>query len=208
MENISRLHQEFQVSFLGGWFVLITSGVRADSLYSASSKQSSPRRWSFAFLKTEYYLLFTSILEIQHRQNPCCVNLLTEARRSVRAKENICRTVGPGQEMERLWVSLFFFFSFIFRCPKKSRHLSVYSRNDSFVFFLQGGMTLTYDPTTALQNGSVCLLRPVSYGPEESLINLSLSAGFTPLPIALPPIGWLDQPPCPHICIHLCPPIR
>lgn len=41
-------------------------------------------------------------LEFQCRQSPCCVNLLMEARKSVRAKENICRTAGPGRETERV----------------------------------------------------------------------------------------------------------
>lgn len=79
-----------------------------------------------------------------------------EARRSVRVRGNICRTAGPGWEMGRLWVCSFS------SCmtPVKTVHMEYYidqphTDTPSFVFFLQGGMTLTYDPTTALQNGLV-----------------------------------------------------
>ena len=63
---------------------------------------------------TEYIFPYNVIFShrSQCRQSPCCVNLLTEARRSVRAKENICRTAGPGRETGRLWV--YFFMSSLY----------------------------------------------------------------------------------------------
>lgn len=84
----------------------------------------------------------------------------------------------------------------------------------SFVFFPKGGMTLTYDPTTALQNGSVLLAGQIPRLSREwdhvVVTNefMSLSAGSTPLPTASPLTGWLVRPPSPRTCIPLCPPTR
>lgn len=75
MENTSRLHLEFQVRFL----FLITF-------------------WDDISFKRSILKVFPNNT-FQCRQSLCCVNLLMEARRSDRAKGNICRTAGPGREM-------------------------------------------------------------------------------------------------------------
>lgn len=79
-------------------------------------------------------------------------------------------------------------------------------------FFLQGGMTLTYDPTTALQNGSVLLIWQIQRKFHHVVVVthdfLFLSVGSTPPLTALPPTEWLGRLPSPHTCIHLCPPTR
>lgn len=104
MGNISRLHLEFKVSFLEFFFfVVFVFKFEAEQIVFIYSAYFSIKTTVLLkrFQKTECYLLFGKPL-VQHRQNPCCVNLLMEARRSARARGNICRTVGPGQEMERL----------------------------------------------------------------------------------------------------------
>lgn len=61
--------------------------------------------FSFHHTSLRRYLIWHNIFKlVQCRLSPCYVNLLMEARRSVRAKESICRMAGPGREMGRLWV--------------------------------------------------------------------------------------------------------
>lgn len=152
------------------------------------------------FLHHEQCLILWKSL-VQCRQNPCCVNLLMEARRNVRAKGNICRTVGPGRETERPWV----LFDPCFSLGALIGFLITYA----IVCFPQGGMTLTYDPTTALQNGSVISLTQREWdGTVVTNEPVSLPAASTRLPTASLLTGWLVRPPSPHTCIPLCPPTR
>ena len=81
MENTSRLHLEFQVRFL---FLIAF--------------------WDDISFKRSILKVFPNNT-FQCRQSLCCVNLLMEARRSDRAKGNICRTAGPGREMGTRWVN-------------------------------------------------------------------------------------------------------
>lgn len=93
-------------------------------------------------INNEWYVV------IKCPQNPCCVNLRMGDRRNVRIRGNITRMGGSGRERARLWESYFFqLFSCWFQ-PQVLIHSLVLS-------LIQGGMTLTYDPTPALQNGCV-----------------------------------------------------
>lgn len=80
-------------------------------------------------------------------------------------------------------------------------------------FSLQGGMTLTYDPSTALANGSV---KSSVHGWDEGredfvpcwLKSATICPGSTPLPTAWLPTGWSGPPRFLLTCIRLFPPTR
>lgn len=141
-----------------------------------------------------------------------------EARRNDRAKENICRTAGPGRGMERLWV---YDFSSYHDC------LSYYAvlleawdidqfHNDMLICLFSPGRNDPYlwphhsltkwVSTTSLRN-PLFLQREWDHVVDTNEF-VSLSTGSIPLPTALPPTGWLVQPLSPRTCIPLCLPTR
>lgn len=136
-----------------------------------------------------------------------------EARRSVRAKGNICRTAGSGQETGRLWVSDFFFVTdeccsdcFLHHPHNDTLRLALSPREE-----WPSPMTPPQPYRTGQYSSALTNALHVNKDWHHLVVTddfVSPSAGSTPLRTAWPPTGWWDQPPSPHTCIHLCPPTR
>lgn len=186
MENISRLHLEFQVSFLALRWHLVW-------------RQRPPKCYM-----TSYFLSGPVPSE------PLLCKFADGGQKKRQSQGKYLQNGRPWtRDGETVSFWLFFTSSYICEDDRYDERMLC-----GFFCFLQGGMTLTYDPTTALQNGSVRLVWQIPCIPRGSAIMLwwlksvCLSADSIPPPTALPPTGWSGQPPSPHTCIHLCPPTR